>query len=1447
MAAVNNTPTMNGSGAANSGPKRPSSSKSKPLGKKIKHVKREQSAIAKLAEQLVQSEVSSTLESEPDKEYVKKIKKPILARSEPERKHLTKHFPEYVFTEDPYGATDCGIAHWNMPQIVVMVYEQCRKLEANIVPNTVSRYHDISFSVEFKDTIILAGGDATYVLCDVDDHDKPLHSFCGFRYLGAQGSRRSLLQKFSTYKTSEHGLVPDKKFGIFVSSENDSKARVSQLHNFETLCRLKRSLGERHYDAQHAYYASLKWMAKDAGLDWKEDIEDILRIAASAWKKPSIIAKDYNKIDDLFKNRLSARSLYRLVPDQFKEYIDDIIQKGLVNNLVALPTIIIANIQVMIDAKTRAKERIQAMFRKNKADDIDEEEEWLAWPNKHVKLFSIGDTIYTKCYDTMYKKIENDNIDVDINTIAVDPSRCQPKPCYLEMAPRIQTKIDVPGPCLHHAVHSAKSRGCDDIGSFDIVGYQLAVQEYFSTKDWSKIVDCPVITFQEFIDSMTWGASMKARAREVASEIELYSEYYRAGNEAFPKVEIFLDKEEVDPRFIQGKQLAWVLLSGVLIKTYKKRTKLMNGDPHARTAHGHLLNKDQQGVWMHEARSRGHVCGADGSSYDATHKRIQREIFYDELVRIVDDADERSLQAHKDQWRVYGYMCRKLAKYRVIHNTKNFNTPCPMTSGSTATSDENTELRHIDCYYEYKPFGVLGSLCAGDDAVVNTISKPVESVVIARGNAIGRKEKIEIFDEEVVFLQSYYGYAEDKDGALCYVPFCKAGRVLSKIGLVKTSLSKKKRIPSLRGTLISNMMNYQHVPVVSNYMIGLYRHIGEGPVVHAKNLEHQTHFSSAYIKTKESYASMAAYYGVTVDMLISCEDYLDHHDYNTELNHPMFDIFRARDIGDVHSQPVHSSGSIFSTAGLVLGLSIMPFFEEAMKATSPLFWILYIAMLETGSKELEFKDAIISFVYRLTVHTWLSRVEGGTFWKGLHHLIINWFIFLDLHPFSLIATSIMEAVGLPADGDVRFKRIMLSIARFLFSLSDGLFAISSSQRWIPSWRRKSDTLPETGSLPAEAGLFRSIPNCSASQNNRIIGDSLKRDGLSFATVASKYERRKLNHQEDQKEEAETTTADPSGKCRCTPALLGATTLSCQCAMDAGYQIHSVDPPPLSFLAEGLTLTTTLSTSPETSLLSRRFLSMATYNPHPSRLAALQRGERLQLILLSDTQTGLLLLTHGDLCVAVLESHASKLSLLLQDILPYPMYQSTTTQMFTVLHNYPIHKGQRSLRLRPCECPSQSSLRVPLSFLSDALTRIPSLLILSRTQLQSDQTMSVSSTFSCQWMELLEEPLLLSFLWSTFTTGRPWSILTDQLDSSDLTRCQSHTTLLHCLKWPSPLLQHRLQQLPQTINQMVTGLIQLLELSVTSSELSTLLKLSIRRLRYIKSVPRLLPRFPSSCD
>lgn len=826
----------------------------------------------------------------------------------------------------------------------------------------------------------------------------------------------------------------------------------------------------RTREGSMGYLSGIKWAAKEHGLDYTKDLSRINAIAQQVWddNKPTVVCEP-DLIDEVSKNGFTAKTAVRMIPGSFRRGYLATLGSELVSNVTM-------GAGLAIDALKKHLGNVAA---------------------GKFRPFSLGSIIYSKCTAGMNSKKPTGGVSVDVNVAAILKNKCQDKPYAVEMLPRIDMPIDVPGNCICNAVQACETRCLTKAtGQFDIDGYRAAIEMYFKYIDWSLIASIPLPDVHWWIEQRPWPQYLKRRAHTMWDEYLLFEVDTRGVALSFSKVEIFLNKLFVDPRFIQGRTMMWVLLTGPMVWAFKMRLKGYTSNPDSFCCVAPTMSSEDVGLWYTNHRDYGsHITSSDASSYDSTHRFVARLAFHQYLLDLVPEITPEAESAFRDAWRVRGSMLRTLAKFT---STQDFplmlDDEVPMGSGDTRTSDENSFLRAIDTIYEFEPYGLRSCIVAGDDNLAATMITPDPLVIRQRGLAIGRIEKVAEIDERVVFLQKFFVRAivhRPTGPRAQFVPALRLGRVMSKIGVVKTSISAKKRKGVLKGCLLGHLAQYSWQPIISQYCHNMLQNLG-GVKERMQPVEaYSSTFTSPIEATHETIEDMAHYYTVEPSAILSCADYsASVRPDQARLDHFVFERMYYVDVGEPegdHASLPFLRYTTFSVLSVLWALSVGPFVEELMKSFSFWFYCLSFALLECQLPHgATWARLLGAFVYRLVGHYWLAT--RSTSWLGcaVHHFLLNWLLVMLAEPIADLALrSEAQLLGL-----VRNNYIGHTYGEYLRG-----FVHSLCGRWsIIHWRPR---LPARLACPGvamsmeqgvkSALVFTNIPNCSADFKYRIIG------------------------------------------------------------------------------------------------------------------------------------------------------------------------------------------------------------------------------------------------------------------------------------------------------------------------------------------------------------------------
>ena len=614
---------------------------------------------------------------------------------------------------------------------------------------------------------------------------------------------------------------------------------------------------------------------------------------------------------------------------------------------------------------------------------------------------ALGATVYDVCGEHLCSKKITYEIDSKDILLAMVQT-CKPRLAYIKVGPSLEGyEPQVSRTCCHNAVNALQTRFVTDVSQ-----YRIDEKEEYESMDllfktlrdmmsWSGY-EFKLLTYEEFVDSMDWPASMKREAYALYPEFEGQEETWLDTQiRAFAKWEELKNKENLNSRLIQGFSLGFSLITGRVVKSLYKSLKPVVSDPKGILCIGSMMTAEQIGEWHQlAARNNEHITGLDGESYDATTRRnpvLHLYAFYQELAAM----RVTGIDVLRSSLKLMGSLYSQGIKYRLPHQMWEDGW-APMASGRADTTLTNSLLRAREGLWYLHVSGQKGSVIAsGDDLNVRHFD-PID--FLAGGRSLGRVEKIECTsNDQAVFLRRLMYPVGRK-----LIPGVMIGRVMNKMAWIKGDVAAKKRLGVLKGNAIAFMSSDHHVPILSEYCERLIELTQKVQARKPEQSYNRLEYKKSHSYDDSTVDFICRRYNFNVGDVREMIDEIKVMRLEDDFNHwgfgRMFDI----DVGSAASVrselrtsvdhtilPVlaWTSADIRGWVYLIYVCMIAPLIEELGKLHSGFFGVLSLVLLESVST---FGFFIPEVLVRLFLHQYLTGLARQDFLTAVAlHMLHN--------------------------------------------------------------------------------------------------------------------------------------------------------------------------------------------------------------------------------------------------------------------------------------------------------------------------------------------------------------------------------------------------------------------------------------------------------------------------
>lgn len=592
---------------------------------------------------------------------------------------------------------------------------------------------------------------------------------------------------------------------------------------------------------------------------------------------------------------------------------------------------------------------------------------------------------------------------------------CKPRIAYVKVGPSLPGYApQVSRTCVHSSLNALQTRfiaeysGVDEKAEVESMQlFRRAVIEQMMQSD----CHFKLMTYEQFIDSMEWSASMKRSAYELIPEIEDQEEAWCDNKtRAFAKWEELKQKEALNSRLIQGFALGFSLITGRVIKSLYKSLKPAFSDPNAKMCIGSMMSAEKIGKWTKMRLEEGlDILDADGDSYDSTTRKYPVEFIYamyEEFYgkRLV------GIETLTNSLKLHGSLFAHGIKYKLPSEVFDLGW-APMASGRADTTLTNSLLRLREGLWYLQCNGQLniGSVIASGDDLRMGVNGMID--IAGPGATLGRKEKLESFSRfGGVFLRKYF---YPVGGEL--IPGSQIGRALSRMCWIKGDVSAKKRLNILKGDAIGRLAVDGHVPILSDFCKRLLFLLEGKKAIKSskKNFQNWTEYEASHDYDADTLKFTADLYGISVQDVDDLIKYVNKMTLDDDFEHWAFDKIFEKDIGNV--KPVRTlwtTGKTYTTVSDAFAWT-MPTPAEVPQEYldwAMLFW--QVCIMAPFWEEI-FKGLPVvtgsswAVIYQLwavcVIALWESHTFTGVFWPDFitRYLMHGFFTYLAWHKWWL--------------------------------------------------------------------------------------------------------------------------------------------------------------------------------------------------------------------------------------------------------------------------------------------------------------------------------------------------------------------------------------------------------------------------------------------------------------
>jgi len=601
---------------------------------------------------------------------------------------------------------------------------------------------------------------------------------------------------------------------------------------------------------------------------------------------------------------------------------------------------------------------------------------------------------------------------------------CKERVAYVQCGPTIEGYLpQVSRCCAHNTINALETRFVTNVATYNV-----------DSEDEKKSMDlflsalrnqvgydtAKIMSYEEFIDSMTWPRSMKNEAYELLPEIEGKEELWLdTKTRAFAKWEELKNKADLNSRLIQGFSLGFSLITGRVIKSMYAFLKKKLSDPHNLLCIGSMMSAEQIGEWHRQAHENGEgITGLDGEAYDSTTRKnpvLTLFSFYQEM------SEEKlpGLDILKKSLKLEGSLYNHGIKYR-LPNELYKDGWAPMASGRADTTLTNSLLRLREGLWYLHLAGKQGSILAsGDDLNIRTVGHIDYK---AAGSTIGRSEKIETTERDnTIFLRKKMYPVANR-----LIPGVMIGRSLFKMCWVKGDVAAKKRLGVIRGDALGRLACDSHVPLVKEFCERILV-LTEGKKARRPEYEHnKLTYEMKHEYDESTLEFVCNMYNIGRQDLEEAKEEIKSMQLDSMFKHWVFKRIFDIDVGstetlrtEIRSSQEHSiipkvPQYLMTYAGLngqnlflIYAVLIAPIVEEISKRVmNPFVGAFFISTLEANTMFGVFwPDLIARFIF----HYWAATqpLYYGILIHFLHNLICVFFPFGNMF-FPIVWTSSLK-------------------------------------------------------------------------------------------------------------------------------------------------------------------------------------------------------------------------------------------------------------------------------------------------------------------------------------------------------------------------------------------------------------------------------------------------------
>lgn len=555
---------------------------------------------------------------------------------------------------------------------------------------------------------------------------------------------------------------------------------------------------------------------------------------------------------------------------------------------------------------------------------------------------TLGQVVYDVCGEHLCdKKVTYEVHALDINAAML--KLCQPRLAYVCVGPTFfGYEPQVSRTCVHNTLNALQTRF---VAENTAVGDEMTRLDILQQHIMAALKDTAtsfyLMTYVEFIESMSWSAAMKKQAYSILPEIEGHEEAWLDTKvRAFAKWEELKQKGALNSRLIQGFSVGFSLITGRVVKSLYKYLKAPLGNPNSSICVGSMMTNEDIGIWQNLNNTHGLLTiDLDGSAYDATTRLAPVEFLY-RLYEGLAGEHLIGIETLRKSLKITGSLFTHGIKYSLPNELYDSGW-APMASGRADTTLTNSLLRLSEGLWYLHKAKTTGRVIASGDDLRLCVQEPIHEDDLSEwGSELGRGEKIETnFRDEGVFLRKRFYPVGNQ-----LIPGVQIGRAISKMCWISSKVSAKNRLSVLRGDAIGRLATDGHVPIVREFSERMLeftsgkRVISQSQYNNREWIEHET--THEYDENTLMY--VAHLYGCTLDDVHDCIQYVRTFDLEGDFDHWLLQRMFEQDVGT--PDPIeHRHGMVYGDISppqppATMAVALTP------EQTNWLYWFFIIAI-----------------------------------------------------------------------------------------------------------------------------------------------------------------------------------------------------------------------------------------------------------------------------------------------------------------------------------------------------------------------------------------------------------------------------------------------------------------------------------------------------------------------